>query len=151
MEDPTTWAVIWLVATAAFALGEMAAPGSFFLAPFAIGALAASIAGFFGAPILFTWFIFLVVSIISFLGLRPLASRLDDQVPLRQGVGAHRLVGATATVLEAIPVGAGTTGLIRTGGEEWRADSVNNTGFGPGEQVRIIEVRGTRLIVEPIL
>lgn len=151
MEDPTTWAVIWLVATAAFALGEMAAPGSFFLAPFALGALAASIAGFFGAPILFTWFIFLVVSIISFLGLRPLASRLDDQVPLRQGVGAHRLVGATATVLEAIPVGAGTTGLIRTGGEEWRADSVNNASFGPGEQVRIIEVRGTHLIVEPIL
>ena len=150
MEDPTTWAVIWLLATAAFALGELAAPGSFFLAPFAIGALAASIAGFFGAPVLFTWFIFLVVSVIAFLGLRPLATRLDHDVPLRQGVGAHRLVGATATVLEARPLGAGTTGLIRTGGEEWRADSVNNTSFGTGEQVRVLEVRGTRLIVEPI-
>ena len=150
MEDPTTWAVIWLLATAAFALGELAAPGSFFLAPFAMGAFAACIAGFLGAPVLFSWLIFIVVSVISFLGLRPLAKRLETDVPLQAGVGAHRLLGATATVLEPIPPQAGITGLIRTGGEEWRADADDNDSFVPGEQVRIVEVRGTSLIVERI-
>lgn len=151
MEEPLTWAIIWIVAAGAFAIGEMASPGAFVLAPFAIGALAASIAGFLGAPIIFTWFIFLVVSFIAFLGLRPLAKRLDEDVPLQPGVGAHRLVGAAATVLETIPAAPGATGLVRTGGEEWRADGMQHTAFGPGEQVRILEVRGTALIVEPIL
>ncbi|MEZ5340129.1 MAG: NfeD family protein [Acidimicrobiales bacterium] len=150
MDEPLTWAIIWIVAGAVFGIGEMASPGSFFLAPFALGALAASLAGFLGAPILFTWFIFLIVSILSFLALRPLAKRLEADVPLQAGIGAHRLIGAVATVLEAIPAEAGATGLVRTGGEQWRADAAHNFAFGPGEQVRIVEVRGTSLIVEPI-
>ena len=41
MEDSAVWAVIWLVAAAAFGIGEILIAGSFFLLPFAAGALAA--------------------------------------------------------------------------------------------------------------
>lgn len=147
MEDPTTWAVIWLGVTAVFGLGEMAAPGSFFLAPFGIGALAAAIVSMFQAPIAFAFILFIVVSIIAFLLLRPLAARLDSTVPLKGGVGAHRLIGQLATVIEPISNIAGHTGMVKTGGETWRADGDGQTAFGQNEQVRILEVRGTSLIV----
>lgn len=150
MDEPTTWAGIWLLLTAVFALGEMAAPGSFFLAPFAIGALAATIISILQAPILFGFLLFLIVSFIAFMFLRPLASRLDSTVPLRHGVGAHRLVGAIATVIDPIPVKAGETGTVKTGGETWKADGNGTASFRPNDQVRIVEVRGTSLIVEPI-
>ena len=38
MDEPETWRWIWLVTTAVLAIGEMASAGTFFLAPFAVGA-----------------------------------------------------------------------------------------------------------------
>lgn len=71
MSDSAVWAAIWLATAAAFGIGEILIAGSFFLLPFAVGALAASIVSVIGAPVLASWATFLVVSVISFLGLRP--------------------------------------------------------------------------------
>ena len=46
MDSPEQWRWLWLVAAAVFAIGEMATPGSFFLAPFAVGAFVASLLAF---------------------------------------------------------------------------------------------------------
>lgn len=150
MDDPTTWAGIWIGVTAIFAMGEMAAPGSFFLAPFGIGALAAAIVSMLQAPILFSFILFIVVSLIAFLLLRPLAAKLDSTVPLKGGVGAHRLIGELATVIEPIPMIAGETGMVKIGGETWKADTETGTALGNREQVTVIEVRGTSVIVSRI-
>src|SRR5690606_4830686 len=48
MGSPEFWRWVWLVAAAVFTLGEMAVAGSFFLAPFAIGAAVAAILAFAG-------------------------------------------------------------------------------------------------------
>lgn len=150
MDDPETWRWVWLAAAVAFGLGEMASAGSFFLAPFAIGAVIAALVSFFGAPIGVGWLLFLLGSGATFAALRPVARRLDASTRTPLGVGAGRLVGQRGIVLTEVPEGPDEVGMVRVGREEWRAQSVDESAIEPGTQVSVIEVRGTRLVVFPI-
>lgn len=142
-----TWSWVWLVATVVFGVGEMAAAGSFFLAPFAVGAGVASITAFLGLPVGLEWLVFLLVSGSSFLALRPLARRMDLAGPVL-GIGSHRQVGQTARVVEAID-GATSLGSVMLGTERWRAESSDGVSIPVGAHVAVTEVRGTRLLVRP--
>jgi membrane protein implicated in regulation of membrane protease activity len=144
--DPDTWRWIWLGGTAVFGIGEMISAGTFFLAPFAIGAAVATILAFSGAGIGIGWAAFVGVSVAAFLALRPLAGRLDRDGPVL-GIGSHRQIGGTARVIEAIDSGDG--GAVRLGGEKWRAESSDNEVIPIGAVVSVVEVRGTRLVVRP--
>lgn len=143
--SPEFWRWVWLVATVVFGLGEIAVAGSFFLAPFAIGAGVAAVLGFAGVAVGAQWAAFLAVSVVSFLALRPLARRLDKEGP-HLGIGAHRQVGQSARVIEPI-VGANDTGVVALGGERWRAESADGHPVPAGAQVSVVDVRGTRLLV----
>jgi membrane protein implicated in regulation of membrane protease activity len=145
MDTPEEWRWVWLIATAVFAIGEMASPGSFFLAPFALGALVASILAFAGVSVGVEWVVFLAVSIATLAALRPVARRLDRNA-LDHGVGARRLVGSRATVLEDIP-GDAELGMVRVDREKWRAQSTDGAHIPAGTVVRVAEVQGTRVIV----
>ncbi len=150
MEDSAVWAIIWLVAAAAFGIGEILIAGSFFLAPFAAGALAASLASMLTAPPLLSWLLFLVVSAGSFFAMRPFARRLDTMTPDVEGIGANRLKGATGVVLAPISSTPGDAGLVRVGSEEWRADTRAGVAISAGTKIEVVEVHGTRLLVEPV-
>jgi len=145
MNTPEEWRWVWLVATAVFAIGEMATPGSFFLAPFAVGALVASLLAFADVSVGAEWVAFLAVSVATLAALRPVAHRLDRNA-LDHGVGARRLVGSRATVLEDIP-GDAELGMVRVDREKWRAQSTDGTRIAAGTIVRVAEVQGTRVIV----
>ncbi len=149
MDDPDLWQWVWLGAALVFGLGEMASPGSFFLAPFAVGAAFAAAAALLGAATGLSWLVFLVVSAVSFAALRPLARRLDASGGNPLGVGARRLVGEQGLVLQDIPAGLDEVGLIRVGREEWRAQSPDGTPIPKDNRVVIAEVRGTRVVVYP--
>jgi membrane protein implicated in regulation of membrane protease activity len=148
MDSPEQWRWIWLAATAVFAIGEMATPGSFFLAPFAAGALVASLLAFAGVSVLVEWIVFIVVSVIMLALLRPLSKRLDRNA-LDHGVGSRRLIGRQATVLRTIPAGD-EIGMVRVDREQWRAQSIDGTPIAEGIAVRIADVQGTRVIVAPL-
>ena len=145
MDSPEQWRWVWIVAAAVFAVGEMTSPGSFFLAPFAVGAAVAALLAFAGVSVAVEWLVFLVVSVATLAALRPLARRLDRDA-LDHGVGARRLVGTRATVLQDIP-GDTELGLVRVDREEWRAQSSDGTPIAAGSAVRVAEVQGTRVIV----
>lgn len=149
MDDPDLWQWVWLGAALVFGLGEMASPGSFFLAPFAVGAALAAGAALLGANTGISWLVFIVVSVIAFAALRPLARRLDAAGGNPLGVGAQRLVGEQALVLQDIPAGVDEVGLIRVGREEWRAQSPDGSPIAKDIRVVIAEVRGTRVVVYP--
>jgi membrane protein implicated in regulation of membrane protease activity len=148
MDNPAVWAGIYLAVAAIFGLGEISMAGSFFLLPFAIGALVASIVSLLGAPLLLSFPVFLVVSFVVFLGFRPLARRLDADTPDVAGIGANRLLGVSGSVVEAIPPTAGEAGMVRVDAEVWKADTATGAGLDVGTSVRVLEVRGTRLVVE---
>ncbi|MCP3853308.1 MAG: NfeD family protein [Actinomycetia bacterium] len=145
--DADIWRWIWLVAAATFTLGEMAMAGTFFLFPFAIGAILAAILSFLGVDVGISWLAFVVGSGASFAALRPLARRLDQGETV-DGIGARRLIGESGVVLQAIPGGA-ELGLIRVGREEWRAEAADQRALAEGIPIKIIEIRGTRAVVWP--
>jgi membrane protein implicated in regulation of membrane protease activity len=146
VDSPESWRWIWMVAAFLFTVGEMASPGSFFLFPFAAGALVAAVLAFAGVGVGFEWVAFVGVSAGAFAALRPIARRLDQGGPAA-GIGANRLIGETAIVLDSI--GPGDLGLIRVDREEWRAESLDGSPIAAGTPVRVVEVRGTRAVVWP--
>lgn len=145
--DPETWRWIWLVAAVVFAGGEIAVAGSFFLAPFALGAAAATVFAFAGAGLAVQWAVFLGVSVASFLALRPLARRLDTNTTT-PGVGSSRQIGQRARVIEAID-GEHEYGMVQLDREKWRAESQTGQVIPVGATVVVVEVRGTRVVVAP--
>lgn len=149
MEDASTWALIWLGVAAVFGIGELLMAGSFFLLPFCGGALlAAAVTAGTGSPLL-GLVSFIIGSMAAFLALRPLARRLDAQAPDVGGIGANRLIGASGVALTPISPSPAEAGMVRVGGEDWRADAHEGVAIAAHTKVRVIEVRGTRLIVEP--
>lgn len=145
MDEPEQWRWIWLAVTAVFAIGEMLSPGSFFLAPFAVGAFVAAVLALLGTSVGVTWVVFVAVSAATLAAMRPLAHRLDRNVH-DQGVGAKRLVGNRARVVSEIP-GRSDLGLVLVDREEWRAQSTDGSPIAEGTLVRIADVQGTRVIV----
>jgi membrane protein implicated in regulation of membrane protease activity len=146
MDEPETWRWIWLGAAVFFGLGEMASPGSFFLAPFAIGAAVAAILAFADVSLVVEWLAFVGISLASFLAMRPLARRLDAQ-GTTEGIGSRRLIGRAGVVVDAVEPGG--AGIVRIGAEEWRATTAGTATIPAGAAVRITDLEGTRVIVTP--
>ncbi len=146
---PELWRWVWLSAVVFFAVGELAVAGSFFLAPFAIGAIAAALVAFAGGPVPIEWAVFLGASAATFAAFRPLGRRLERRAP-HAPVGAGRWVSREALVLDAIPGGPGGGGRVRLDGEEWRAESLTGAPIRAGSTVLVSRVAGTRLVVVPL-
>jgi membrane protein implicated in regulation of membrane protease activity len=145
MDSPEQWRWIWLVGAFLFALAEMGSPGSFFMLPFAVGALVAAVLAFADVGLAAQWIAFIGISVASLAALRPLARRLDLADDDR-GVGSRRLIGQSAVVLQEIP-GRHELGLVRVHREEWRAESLDGSPIPPGTTVKVAEVAGTRVLV----
>jgi membrane protein implicated in regulation of membrane protease activity len=128
-------------------VGEMTTPGSFFLAPFALGAGLAAALAFVGVDLVIQWAVFLGVSVVAFAALRPLARRLDQQGHV-DGVGSRRLIGATGFVVDPIEIGG--SGLVKIGSEEWRAVADDDQVIAAGARVQISDVRGTKVVVRQV-
>jgi membrane protein implicated in regulation of membrane protease activity len=147
MDSPEDWRWVWIIATAVFAIGELTTPGSFFMLPFAIGALVATVLAFLDVNVVVEWLVFVGVSLAVFAALRPVAHRLNRSVD-DTGVGSRRLLGQSGVVLREIP--AGDVGLVRVDREEWRAQSTDGAGIPIGTAVRVADVQGTRVIVAAV-
>ena len=144
MDEPESWRWIWVVAALVFGLGEMSTPGSFFLAPFGVGALVAAVLAFAGVSVGLEWLAFVGVSVACLFALRPLAHRLDRELT-PAGVGSRRLIGRDGVVLEAIP--AGDLGVVRVDREEWRAVTADRAPLEVGAAITVTDVEGTKVIV----
>lgn len=145
MESEDVMKVAWFVLAAVLAAAEIALPG-FFLLPFGIGAVGAAVAALAGADLLIQLVVFLLVSIVAFAALRPVAARLN-RGSQPAGVGANRLIDQQGSVLEQL--GPDDPGLVRIDRETWRAESADGSTMTPGTPVRVVEVRGTRVFVIP--
>lgn len=137
--------VIWVLLAVAFAVGEIVNL-SFFLAPFAAGALVAALVSAAGLSLVPAIAVFLVVSGVAFAGLRPVARRhLRTPPQIRTGTAA--LVGKNAIVIEEIENDAGA-GTVKLDGEVWTARAFDEDQVIPaGARVQVIEIRGATAIV----
>lgn len=149
--DLDVWPWIWLVLAVVFALVELAfVGGSFVLLPFAVSAFVASILAFYDVPVEAQWLTFLVGGgVLFFVLVRWVRGFLHESV-LPPGVGADRLVGLVGVVTVAIdPDDTTRRGRVAVAGEVWGA--LSRDGVLPaGAKVRIAEMQGTRVVVEPV-
>lgn len=149
MSDPEIWRWVWIIVIVGFLVGEMFTPGSFFFLPFAVGAVAAAVTAFSGGSIGLQWLAFIVLTVASSLAFIPLRRRLDKIRP-PVGVGAQRMLHQEGTVVAAIGDGPTGSGTVRIAREEWRAESHDHRAIALGQTVKVIDVRGTGVVVQPI-
>lgn len=139
-----TWATVWMVSAGLLAIGELLTAG-FFLLPFAVGAGAAGVLALAGVSVATQIVMFIVVSV-AFLWLLQRFAIKDIHGEL-QPVGAARYIGSHAVVIEAVER-LGNSGRVKMGTEDWRATIDTDEQIPVGTEVRVVEVRGSRLVVE---
>jgi membrane protein implicated in regulation of membrane protease activity/DNA-binding ferritin-like protein (Dps family) len=142
--DNEVWRWLWTIFALVMGIGEIFTAG-FFLLPFAIGAAAAAILSWAGAAILAQWLVFFGVSLFSLAYLRRFITRQDEAEQPK--VGANRWIGSEGIVLQDIDPASGA-GMVKIESEEWRA--TGNQGIPAGQRIAVVEVRGARLVVEPL-
>jgi membrane protein implicated in regulation of membrane protease activity len=150
--DLKVWPWIWLVIAVAFALIELTVlAGSFVLLPFAVSAFVASILGFYDVPVEIQWIVFVVGGAAMFIGLYRWSRRFADDHAIPPGVGADRLVGMIGVVTAPIlPDDSARRGRVVVAGEPWGALTDAAGPLAEGARVRIIAMRGTRVVVEAV-
>lgn len=136
--------LLWAIAAALLAVGELLTPGLFFLGPVAIAAVVAAILAVIGLSTAVQFIVFILVSIASVAILRPLA-RSHLKVPPMLRTGTAALVGTKALVLERVDAHGGR---VKIGGEEWSARSfMEDQVIEPGARVEVVEIQGATALV----
>jgi len=138
--------LIWALLVVAFAVAEGATVGLTSIW-FALGALASMIASFFIKGIWTQIWIFLIVSLLTLLALRPIAARYFSKKD-HQPTNADRIVGKEAVVLEEI-CNLENRGRIKVMGQEWAARSVGEENISKGAVVVIQSIEGVKVYVSP--
>lgn len=136
-------AIGWLAATIFFVFIE-ASTFNLVSVWFAMGGAAALISCIFTGSLRVQSAVFVAVSILCLLALRPLTARLRRPLTPTNG---DLNVGRTATILT--PVTDDAPGRARLDGVDWNAQAVPGASFAPGDKCRVAAIRSTTLIVEP--
>jgi membrane protein implicated in regulation of membrane protease activity len=136
-------AVIWLIAALVLA-GAEALTGDMSLLMLSGGALAAA-----GCTWLLDWpvwansTIFLVVSVLLLVGVRPVLRRRLTPKGLLTGVKA--LEGKSALVLDRVAL---DEGQVKLDGQVWTARPLNDADvYEPGERVTVMSINGATAVV----
>ena len=148
--DLDVWPWIWLGTAVLFALVELVVVGgSFIILPWAVSAFVAAILAFYDVSIEIQWAVFVFGGALVFALLYKWAQRFMRTHAMTPGVGAERLVGLSGIVTTPVdPMDTDRRGRVTVEGEVWGVVDPNRP-YAEGEQVRIISVRGTRVVIEP--
>jgi hypothetical protein len=115
---------------------------------FAIGALTAFFASLFGASFWIQIILFLVVSLVVLVIYRPLAVKYVNS--RRTKTNVDDLVGKEAKVTEKID-NLNQTGRVVLNGMDWSARTTIGGTIDVDTIVKVVEVQGVKLIVEPVI
>ncbi len=133
----------WIVVAVICAIAEMLTP-TFFIAWFAVGALAASLSSAVGLSLGWQVVVFAVVSLALVLSTKRLSSRWF-RGEREQKTNVYALTGASGVVTKAIPEGG--TGQVRVGPETWSATAEDRASVPAGVSVVVVRVEGVHLVV----
>ena len=136
---------LWLILLVLFGIVEAATVGLFSIW-FTAGALAAMIAALLHAPLWLQIVLFLAVSFVTLLLVRPLAKKF--LIPSFQPTNADRIIGQEAVVTETIDNLQGR-GLVAVEGTVWTARSEDERPIAAGTVVKVLRIEGVKVFVEP--
>jgi len=115
---------------------------------FAIGAGFAALAAGLGAGLTWQIIIFAVVSMLTFIFLRPFILKFLDRKSKDVKTNADALIGRKATVSERIDASQ-HTGRVAIDGDDWKAVSENGVVIEKGATVEIVNRDSIILTVKP--
>ena len=141
-------ALAWLVIAVAFGVVEVATV-AFFAVFIAAGALAAALVAELGAGIIVQIVVFGAVSLLGLVAVRPFAVRRLRHRRHALVSGADAMIGQQAVVVDAIGSSV-QPGHVLLSGERWPAISGNGTPIEAGQNVVVVELRKTTLVVTPL-
>jgi membrane protein implicated in regulation of membrane protease activity len=146
-----TWMwVVWLLAGLVL-IGLEVHSQAFYALFLALGAFAATIVAIFPTDVWLQAVVAAVVAIVGTMAARPTLARISARhlgPKLEMPGASDNLVGQSALTLE--PVGdENHPGHARLFNERWLAVTSAPGGVGAHQQVTVVEVRGTTLVVAP--
>lgn len=137
--------VFWLVVLVVLVIIELLTMG-LTTVWFAGGALVATIAAVFHAPVFLQVILFLIVSVALLFSTRPLAVKYFNKDRVR--TNAESLVGRQAIVISEIDNLQGI-GQVNVGGMEWSARTrVDGVKLPVGTVTTVLAINGVKLVVE---
>lgn len=139
--------ILWLIAAAAFGVGEMHT-GGLYLLPFAIAAALAAVVALLGAGAGVSAVAFVGGAAVALGALRPVARR-HRRLPPAIRTGAAALVGHRAVVVERIANDEGVGCVKIDNGEVWTARSIDDEPIEAGQRVEVVDIKGATALVMP--
>ncbi len=140
------WWLIWVGAALILGILEFVTVDLFFLT-LAGAALVTGVAGAFGVPPVAQVIIFIVVSTLLLVAVRPWAKDLLARSTPNIATNAQALFGQTAVVTAPL---RGEMGRVRIGGEIWSARGQDGLTFPVGASVRVVSIDGATAVVGPL-
>lgn len=136
---------LWAGIAVASVVLEIATASALVSLWFAFGALAAMIIAIFNNTFWIQMVVFLVVSLVLAMALRPITQKLlrGTAIP----TNADRLIGTRTKLLEEITDEPGT---LKAGGLIWNAISSDGNPISKSSTVEILSMEGNKLIVKEI-
>lgn len=138
--------LVWLGLLILFTVGEAISVGLTSIW-FAAGALVALVVALLGGPLWLQIVLFIVVSALCLLAIRPLAQKhLNSKV---EPTNADRVIGSEGRVMETID-NLQATGSVRIGGVVWTARSETDQPIPAGALVKVLRIEGVKVFVEQV-
>ena len=134
--------IVWLILLVAFIVAE-AATATLVSIWFCAGAAAALLLSAFVANVLAQTAVFLVVSLVCLVLMRPLVRKKDAKAAVP--TNADRNVGQTAEVIAAVE--PARPGRARLSGVDWAARC--DVPLAEGQLAEVVAVEGTTLVLRP--
>lgn len=138
------WFIFWLVVAAIMIVAEIITLGLTSIW-FAGGALVAAFMAYIGVHWGIQFVIFAAVSLILLFFTRPVAEK--HIMKKQEKTNIESIIGQSAVVYEKI-CNDKSLGTIKINDIIWTARSLDGGDIEAGERVRIVEVRGVKLLVE---
>ena len=138
-------AILWLILMVVFLILE-AATVTLVSLWFAAGSLAAMAAAWLGGALWLQVSIFLAVSAIALMALRPLARKYFT--PKLTATNVDSVIGSTGLV--TVPIdNLSATGQVKLGGMVWTARSTSGDPIPEGTRIRVDRIEGVKVFVSP--
>jgi len=138
---------IWLIVAFATLALEVATPASLISIWFSIGALFAYIAALLNLGILVEVIVFIVMSIISFILVRPIVLKFFTHKPFK--TNADRFIGVQTKLVE--DVYSDKWGAVTLEGIRWSVREAKYGVLAKDTLVEVVALEGAKLVVKQVL
>lgn len=137
---------IWLILAGVFVIGEVLTSG-FLIFWLSLGSLIAMVVSFVSDNIIIQTTTFLISSVILILATKPLVKKFATTDTVK--TNAYSIIGKKGLVTKDID-SINSTGQVKIDGELWSAVGVDDINIKKGTEVKILEIKGVKVVVTPI-